>query len=221
MKEHIWDPLGMKSTTFRIFENEDIRNRLCPMTRRTGHGVLKPAPPYRRYDMKDDYGGQGICCSPNDFIKLLGTVLKNDGTLLKQQTVEAMFQPQLADNKYLKARMDDKVEGDMLRCGVKSDAWNFGLGGILNMEDVEGLCRKGTMTWGGYANTYWVSRQSCTSPTDIEPGMLIFLLVHQWIDPLGGTCGFYASQLVSPGDVGSRDLALAFRRHVYRDFAST
>jgi hypothetical protein len=120
--------------------------------------------------MKDDFGGQGICCSPKDFIKLLGAVLKNDGTLLKQETVEAMFQPQLSDDKYLKARMANKFESDMLRCGVESDAWNFGFGGILNMEDVEGLCRKCTMTWGGYANTYWVS---CPSTLDGGRRMLI------------------------------------------------
>ncbi|KIV85288.1 hypothetical protein PV11_00996 [Exophiala sideris] len=199
MKEHIWGPLGMNSTTFRVFEkeNEDIRNRLCPMTRRTGSGILKPAPSYRRYDWKDDYGGQGICCSPNDFIKLLGAVLKNDGTLLKMETVEMMFQPQLCDDRYLKARMAEPVEGGMLRAGVKSNAWEFGFGGILIMENVEGLCKKGTMTWGGYANTYW------------------------WIDFLAGTCGMYASQLLAPGVSDSLDLYLAFRRHMYRKYAST
>ena len=220
MKEHIWDTLGMKSTTFRVFENENgnIRNRLCPMTRRTGSGILKPAPPYRKYDWKDDYGGQGVCCSPNDFIKLLGAVLKNHGTLLKKETLEMMFQPQLSDATYLKARMAKSIESGMLRSGVESDAWDFGLGGILNMEDVEGLCKKGTMTWSGYANTYWVSR--CLK-RGTQRGILISLLALQWIDPSAGTCGMYASQLLTtPGDSVSLDLYLAFRKHVYQEVAS-
>ncbi|KAI1626753.1 putative penicillin-binding protein [Exophiala viscosa] len=199
MKQHIWDPLDMKSTTFRAFENgnEHIRDRLCPMTRRTGSGILKSAPPYRRYDWKDDYGGQGVCCSPNDFIILLGAVLKNDGTVLMKETVEMMFQPHLSDDSYLNAHMAKSIESGMLRSGVESYAWNFGLGGILNMKDVDGLCKKGTMTWSGYANTYW------------------------WVDPSAGTCGMYASQLLAtPSDPVSLDLYLAFRRHVYQQFAS-
>ena len=85
MKQHIFDPLGMTLTGFRLAENEHIRDRLC-------------------------------------------------------------------DPRPLLAKTQDSKSGAMLRSGIDCDAWNFGLGGILTTADVEGICRKGTMSWGGLPN---------------------------------------------------------------------
>ena len=162
MRHYIWEPLGMKSTTFRLNGNESVRRRLCSMTARFPSGDLIPSSAYRTSDSKDDLGGGGICCSPHDYIKVLAAILKNDGRLLKPSTIESMFQPQLSDDTYIKAAVSGDA-GAMYRAGVVNDAWNFGLGGILNMEDVEGVCRKGTMSWGGLPNLYWVSRIHSTT----------------------------------------------------------
>jgi len=156
MKKNIWEPLGMTSTGFRLAENETIRSRLCATTARTPTGDLISVPPYPAQNPKDDLGGGGLYSSPNDYIKVLVALLKNDGTLLKPETVRAMFTPQLPDDKYLVAIVTDPTVGPMMRAGVDSQAWNFGLGGILNMDDVEGVCNKGTMTWGGLPNLFWV-----------------------------------------------------------------
>ncbi|EXJ76831.1 beta-lactamase [Capronia epimyces CBS 606.96] len=190
MKKHIWSPLGMSSTGFRLAEDEGIRSRLCATSARSPTGTLVSAEPFPQQNPKEDRGGGGLYSSPNDYIKVLLSLLKNDGTLLKPETVKTMFTPQLSDDQQLLAKVTP-LEGAMYRGGVDSKAWNFGLGGILNMEDVDGVCKKGSMSWSGLPNLFW------------------------WIDPAAGNCGMYASQLLPPGDPDSMALAVEFRKDLY------
>lgn len=157
MKTHIWEPLGMTSTGFRLNENETVRKNLCPTTAKTPQGELVPSKPYPNPDPVDDLGGGGLYSCVKDYLKVLVSLLKNDGTLLKPETVKLMFTPQLPDPKWLVETVYSPLGGAMFRAGVESDKWNFGLGGILNAEDVDGVCKKGTMTWGGLPNLFWVS----------------------------------------------------------------
>ena len=41
----------------------------------------------------------------------------------------------------------------------------------------------------------------------------------QWIDPVRGNCGMYASQVIPPGDPRSLDLAVKFRQHMFKEIA--
>jgi CubicO group peptidase (beta-lactamase class C family) len=160
MKQYIWDPLGMTSTGFRLAEHENIRNHLCATTARTPTGELVASAPYNFQNPVDDLGGGGLHSSPADYIKVLISLLKNDGTLLRPETVKTMFEPQLADPKHLLAMTQDPTGGPMFRGGVNSDAWNWGLGGILTTDDVEGVCKKGTLSWGGLPNLVSYSHPS-------------------------------------------------------------
>lgn len=176
MKKNIWDPLGMTSTGFRPKENENILKNWCPTTRRTPEGELVPSPPYQNQNPKDDLGGGGLYSSAPDYIKVLISLLKNDGKLLKPETVKSMFTPQLPDDKYIVSTVTAPVTGAMYRGGIDSAAWNWGLGGILNMEDVQGICKKGTLSWGGLPNLFWVRRISLqnfrTGLTDTTSGLI-------------------------------------------------
>ncbi|KIV81332.1 hypothetical protein PV11_03523 [Exophiala sideris] len=191
MRQHIWKPLGMTSTGFRPEENEHIRSHLCATTARTSSGELVPVPPYYSPNPHDDLGGGGLYSSASDYLKVLVSLLKNDGQLLRPETVRKMFEPQLQDENHLLVHALNPTTGAMFRGGVESKAWNFGLGGILNMDDVEGVCKKGTLSWGGLPNLFW------------------------WIDPAAGNCGIYASQVLPPGDPISIDLGLDFRKEVH------
>lgn len=159
-KKHIFEPLGMTSTGFRPSENESIRENLSATTARTPTGELVGANAFPPANPKDDLGGGGLYTAPKDYIKVLIALLKNEGTLLKRETVDMMFAPQLPDSKYLEAVVNSQ-NGAMYRSGVDSKLWNFGFGGILNMEDVEGVCKQGTMTWGGLPNLFWVCSILC------------------------------------------------------------
>ena len=213
MKKHIWSPLGMDSTTFHSNMSESIRNRLCPMTARTDSGALVPSQRLPSIDPKDDFGGEGVYCSPNDYMKLLISILKNDGRVLKSETVNSMFQPQLSDASYLRAKTNGQA-GAIWRGGVPGEAWNYGLGGLLAMEDIEGVCKKGTMSWIGFSNLYWVSCVGTALINKTKANVDRFS-IPKWIDPRAGTCGFYASQLIPPGDPISMELAVAFRKDVH------
>ena len=159
-QKHIFEPLGMTATGFRPAKNENIRTNLSATTVRTPSGQLMPSAPFPVQDPIDDQGGGGLYSSPNDYVKVLVALLCNDGTLLKPETVDKMFTPQLPDSKYLEIVVNPP-EGLMYRGGVDSQAWNYGLGGILNMEDVEAVCKKGTMSWGGLPNLFWVCLLDC------------------------------------------------------------
>jgi CubicO group peptidase (beta-lactamase class C family) len=157
MKKNIFEPLGMTSTGFRPEQDVNISSHLCPTTRRTPEGELVPDKLFAISNPKDDLGGGGLFSSAPDYIKVLISLLKDDGKLLKPETVALMFSPQLSDAKHLVGAATEPLAGYMIRGGVDSAAWNWGLGGILNMEDVDGVCKKGTMTWGGLPNLFWVS----------------------------------------------------------------
>lgn len=157
MEKHIFKPLGMTSTGFRFSENEKIRANLSATTARTSTGELKPGNPWPPANPTDDQGGGGLYSSATDYIKVLISILRNDGTLLKPETVEMMFTPQLPDPKYLEAVANDPKTGVFYTSGVEGQRWNYGLGGLLNMEDAEGVCKKGTISWAGLPNLFWVS----------------------------------------------------------------
>ncbi|ETI27066.1 hypothetical protein G647_09748 [Cladophialophora carrionii CBS 160.54] len=191
MQQNIFDPLGMTSTGFRPERNENISRNLCPTTKRTPEGDLVPTEPYAIQNPKDDLGGGGLYSAAPDYVRVLISLLRNDGKLLRSETVKSMFTPQLSDDSHLRATVGEPLAGPMFRGAVDSPAWNFGLGGILNMEDVDGVCKKGTLTWGGLPNLFW------------------------WIDPAAGNCGIYASQIIPPGDAESMALAVAYRRDIF------
>jgi len=174
MRKNICEPLGMKLTTFQPSQHLAVHNALIGMTLKTPAGELIPTDPVWKPDLKVDTGGAGMYNTPNEYIKILIALLKNDGVLLSPEAVDIMFQPHLEDDKYL-SEMVKQLFGMLFTNGVtECQKWNFGLGGILAMEDGPGIVHKGVMSWGGHPNLIW------------------------WIDPTGGHCGLYASQLIPP-----------------------
>lgn len=152
MKQHIFDPLGMTLTGFRLVESKHIRDHLCETVQRTPAGKLTMSNPYNPLNPADDFGGGGLYSSVADYMKVLISLLKNDGLLLRPDTVKMMFEPQLYDPKALIAETQGSNSGAMFRGGIDCQTWNFGLGGILTTADVEWVCRRGTMSWSGLPN---------------------------------------------------------------------
>ena len=160
MQKYIWDPFDMTSTTFHLEEKPDVEARLPNMSARTPTGDLAFIPGHViKNPARDDLGGAGSYSSAPDFLKVLASILRNDGQLLQTQTVHEMFRPQLARQA---KEMFQKVlrmpeANDQLTGGVKiGTSVNWGLGGFLVEEDMEGGRRKGSMAWGGMPNLYWV-----------------------------------------------------------------
>ncbi|CAH0048555.1 unnamed protein product [Clonostachys solani] len=156
MKAHILLPLGMGDTTF--WPGSDFDARSVAYTSRRGDGSLEAAAP--PVDKDSDHplesGGAGLFSTARDYSIFMKAFL--GGELLKQETMDEMFRPQL-----------DGVQRAMLReivyqpgshegfapefpAGLEID---HGLAGLVNLEDVPGKRAKGSMTWSGFCNSRW------------------------------------------------------------------
>lgn len=196
MQRNIWGPLGMNSTTFHPRSRPDLLPRTASLVERDENGKLQalhPSNPFAKSPggIYPEGGGGGCYGSANDYIKLLTSLLRNDGKVLRPKTVKMMFSPQLKDPKYLRA-----VHSNPLSYGLAGNIpigtpVDFGLGGILNGEDIEKTGRsKGSMQWGGLPNLFW------------------------WINPGDGVCGCYWGQLLPAGDPQSFQLYEEFEKAV-------
>lgn len=164
MKAHIWEPLGITDMTFHLEQREDLRNRMPHMSIRDPEGNGKAA--HKEGKTWDDplstaFGGAGAYSSPPEYMKVLYSLLANDEKLLKSSTVDEMFRPQLseASRRSLMNLLKDPALNNQLGgvpLGIQKD---WGLAGLLILEDVKGSMRRGSMTWGGLPNLMWV--RSC------------------------------------------------------------
>jgi CubicO group peptidase (beta-lactamase class C family) len=197
MEEYVWKPLEIKDMTFFLKEREDLKSRMPSMSYRdaaTGKATnTRPANDLVRADATDALGGGGIIASPTEYIKVLHALLKNEGTVLKKETVDMMFQPQLtAESKAGMAKVFATPEvAQMMGTMPEGTGRDWGLGGLLLENNLKGWRNKGTMTWGGLPNLIW------------------------WIDRPAGLCGLYATQIVPPGDSTSIRMSVLFEKEIY------
>lgn len=202
MAENIWDRLGMKSTTFRLRERPDVQEQRAEMTSRGPSGALGPSPrPFFPENAPDDYGGGGIYSSPGDYIKVLISLLKDDGTLLKPASTALLFAPCLPPasipvlvknrtdgyHAYRASKMGSEVEHRV----EQAAELNYALGGLVTEQDWRGGRKAGTMSWGGLPNLSW------------------------FVDRKSGIAVLCCSQLLPPGDHTTRAVWERFESAVY------
>ncbi|KAH6989870.1 transesterase [Ilyonectria destructans] len=197
LQENICAPLGVTDMTFKLQQHPDMAARRADMSRRNAEGVPRNEDAsYYQSDPEDCFGGMGVFASPAAFMAFLQSLMANDGKLLRAETVEAMFRPQLDDeceqslNDELDARRETNHGGLLPQVGIRR---SHGLGGLLIMEDCDGgnWRRKGSMGWGGFPNLYWC------------------------IDPAAGICILVAFQLIPWADKQCVELGRLFERAMY------
>jgi hypothetical protein len=89
--------------------------------------------------------------------------LKADGGVMRREAVEEMFRPQL-DAKQTEC-MREIIWAFGSGAEIPEGApVNHGIGGLMNVEDVEGKRRKGSLMWSGMCNSRWVSCLGCDTP---------------------------------------------------------
>ncbi|MCJ1308662.1 hypothetical protein MMC25_002315 [Agyrium rufum] len=148
MNKNICEPLGIKGMTFYLQKRPDmIAKRADSSVRNSeGSGTADYADDgYWHEDPTDAFGGN------------LHYSWK--------KSVDLFFEPQLSDAarqslmKFYEAPMAINMMGSLLPTGVQKD---HGLGGILLMEDIlnGSWRRKGTTSWSGLPNVFWVSDPS-------------------------------------------------------------
>ncbi|KAF2133094.1 beta-lactamase [Dothidotthia symphoricarpi CBS 119687] len=203
LRRNIFDVLGMHDTSFHVSHN-NIGDRLMPVTSRPspneplvnsdGTNPILRQP----VDAKDDFGGAGLFGTAEDYIKLLKSILRDDGKLLTSQTVQRMFTPSLEGNAEISLHnclsipnlATLMIPGEPAVGSPDAGTWNHGLGGLIGLHESEDGFKPGWLQWVGGPNLKW------------------------WIDRGSGTCGIFATQLFPPGEVNSVHLSKMFQKEM-------
>ncbi|CAJ0549712.1 Ff.00g033250.m01.CDS01 [Fusarium sp. VM40] len=159
--EHILKPLGLKNDAqFQPVTREDLRERLVELNPDDpeGHGrAVMGGGSSINERTEGCFGGHGLTMPASIFIKIIQSLLANDGKLLKPETVDSMFQHHTSPEAHAGQRA--KLAGPMgsfFRVGIGEDIKvGHGLGGVLTLEDVDGWYGSHTMTWGGGLTVAW------------------------------------------------------------------
>lgn len=104
MQKNIWQPLRITDMTFFLQERPDKVARRADMSVRPEEGKDKLTYADNRYWRKDNddcFRGMALLITRVEFTKIMYSLLLNDWKLLKPETVDLLFQPQLAEKSWL------------------------------------------------------------------------------------------------------------------------
>ncbi|KAJ5933328.1 beta-lactamase [Penicillium verhagenii] len=198
MQKRIFDPLGITGGQFYPVTRENLRARLIDLNpsdpEALGRAVLGGGGDMNTRTI-GDFGGHGYFLPGTDFVRVLQSLLTNDGKLLKTVTLESMFQNHLSSPAMAShTNALDGPAGPFFRVGTDPGMKvGHGLGGLLTLEDVDGWYGKHTLTWGGGLTLSW------------------------FIDRQNDLCGICAIQAALPVDGETvASLKQTFRRDIYR-----
>jgi len=191
-RKHIFDPLGMKDTTFVISPRQQERE--ASVHRRKGDGSLAAQPMEPRSTKQSFSGGGGIYSTGPDYLALIRTLLRGgtlDGTrILRPETVALMGQNQIGkvDVGVLKTTAP-ALSNDVDLCPGVGLKWGFGH--MINMQPIAHGRGAGSLTWGGLFNTYY------------------------WIDPGKRVAAVFMTQVLPFADYRALHLYRQFEREIY------
>lgn len=195
MQKHIRQPLGLSTITFWPDKHEGLKERIPQLTMRNPEGALEA---YNGPTINDGltgcFGGHGAYASMSDYSKVLQSLLANDGKLLQPSTRDQMFQPQLnaVERQGLMDFMASPYGASVIGEWKAGLDLSWGLGGVLLMQDDEGRRKKGTLSWGGMTNPFWM------------------------IDPQADLALAWGTQVLPPGDKGVKEMISAVEFDLYK-----
>lgn len=205
MQRRIFDPLGIADAQFYPVTREDLRARLVDLNPDDPDGIGRAVlgggagAGEMNQQGRGDFGGHGLFMSGPSYLKILHSMLANDGRLLRPATVDGMFEHQLGPQATagFEATLAGPF-GKFLRLGTDPQTKvGYGLGGLLTLQGVDGWYGERTTTWGGGMTLTW------------------------FIDRKNGLCGVAALQATIPVDIDAmEELKQAFRRGIYRKRAA-
>ena len=202
MRQNIFDVVGMNNTTFHPRDYNNLIERLMPMTHRAASGELEEGAQIAPTQPVDDHGGAGLFSTAGDYLKLLKSILYDDGKLVKSDSIDLMFTPALSDAQRNSLNLSLShpklapimIPGEPMVGTPGAGDWTHGLAGLIGLHSSDDGFQPGWLQWGGAPNLTW------------------------WIDRKGGTCGIFATQLYPAGDVKSAFLGKLFHREVLAHF---
>jgi CubicO group peptidase (beta-lactamase class C family) len=121
MRQNLWEPFGIKDMTFRLSSRPDMKARMADMSLRDeGSDKVRYTGARQGYldvdggEMQSCMGGDGVFTSAEEYIKILKALLttNEDEKLLKKDTLEEFFKPQLGEGA--SAAMNAMLQVDMV-----------------------------------------------------------------------------------------------------------
>jgi CubicO group peptidase (beta-lactamase class C family) len=153
---HLFTPLGMSDTGFRIGEPQ--RERLVGMHSRAEDGSLAPIPFELEQNPEFHMGGGGLYGTAGDYIKFTQMILNkgrgNGNQVLKPETVALMGQNHIGDltmGKMTSAVAFATNDVDLYPGMAKK----WGLSFLINTAKTPEGRSPGSLAWAGLANTYY------------------------------------------------------------------
>jgi CubicO group peptidase (beta-lactamase class C family) len=159
LREHIFEPLGMRDTGFTIAEAQLARFACNYERQRNGSLLLIDAPERSQYRDRSFFsGGGGLVSTAGDYFRFTA-MLRNHGTLdgvrlLGRKTVELMTMNHLPEGQDLTQLAHAGRFTETAYAGV-----GFGLGFSVMLDPTRAqiLGTPGEYAWGGAASTaFWV-----------------------------------------------------------------
>jgi CubicO group peptidase (beta-lactamase class C family) len=161
MAENIFKPLSMEDTTFYRESLPHTEGRQVECSYRDAEtGELSAVPHPVPANPPINSGGAGLYTTALDHAKVLQALLKASvsGGIVRKETVDEMFRPQLSEVQHgMLKYLTDMFHDGMVPDFPPGTSIQHGINGIINLEDVPGKRRKGSMMWLGMANSHWVS----------------------------------------------------------------
>jgi methyl acetate hydrolase len=156
LRDHLFSPLGMADTGFRIGELQ--RERLVAMHGRGPDGSLAPIPFELEQDPEFHMGGGGLYGTAGDYIKFTQMILNkgrgNGNQVLKPETVAMMGQNHIGELNM--TRMSSAVAFATNDVDLYPDMEKkWGLSFLINTAKTPEGRSPGSLAWAGLANTYY------------------------------------------------------------------
>ena len=198
MQEHIFDPLGMTNTAFKL--TSQMRARMAKIHQRGEDDSFTALDLEIPQEPEFEMGGGGLYSTVGDYAKFVRMILNagaaNGNQLLKPETVAMMSSNQMGANRVcpLKTAMPPLSNDAEFFPGMEK---TWGLSFMINTEQAPTGRPAGSLAWAGLANSYF------------------------WIDPQTGIGGVYATQVLPFADKKSLPLFFAFETAVYNGLGSS
>jgi CubicO group peptidase (beta-lactamase class C family) len=205
MQKYIWDPLGIRDITFHQELKPEVRKHLVTMTTRGRQALYSTAvktedkvqwTEEKLYDdpIPHESGSGGAIGSAVEFSKILHSINADDGRLLMSETIDDMFTPQLEGEvlaKFIETREPLAADG-MFTAHKPGEKLQYGLAGMIVLDDTDTGLKAGTLTWSGLPTLLWT--------IDMESGLSLM----------------YASNIVPFGDLKSHKMQQLFEKEMYK-----
>jgi methyl acetate hydrolase len=194
MREHIFEPLGMAETGFRLTPAQ--RERRATIHQRDAAGLVHAKP---RIELPPDpeieMGGHGLYGTVGDYLKFIRMILNDGRTAGGQTVVKPETVARMASNG-LGALKVKPLPGALPRISNPVDFFpglpkSWGFGGLINDAKAPTGRPAGGLGWAGIANLFY------------------------WIDRRNGIGGFWATQMFPFIDPVGYPAYLAFESTVY------